>query len=249
MWFFVSLIGIPSILATAALWWRYLLQPNTRRPTIACDMDEVLCDFLGALIAWHNATYGTALSKSDFKSYTYNETWGGTLQEGVDKVHRFFDSKYFEQIEPLPGAAQAMTALKKRANLVVVTSRQTVIAERTVAWLDKHFPDVFDDVLFGNHYSATNPDPTRLDATKRSKAQMCLAAGAVALVDDNVSYCEQCAPQLSQVVLFGSYGWNSPTVAPKLPANVTRAADWPRASSCLHAALDRLEEKQALLLA
>ena len=107
MFFVASIIGIPSILACVYWWYRSFLVPNTQRPTIACDMDEVLCDFLGALVAWHNATYGTTLSKSDFKSYQFHETWGGTLAEGVEKVHAFFLTPYFAQIEPVPGALEA----------------------------------------------------------------------------------------------------------------------------------------------
>jgi len=247
MWVVISLVGIPGILAGVAWWYRQYLAPNTQRPTIACDMDEVLCDFLGALIAWHNATYGTSLTKADFKSYAFHEAWGGTLTEGVDKVHRFFESSYFAKIEPIPGAAQAVAALRKRARLVVVTSRQNVIAERTLEWLNAHFPDdVFAEVLFGNHYSQANPDPNKIDATKRTKLDMCKAAGAVALVDDNVSYCTQCAPALEQVVLFGAYGWNRD--APGLLANVARCASWQDALPCLHALLDKLEERQQMLV-
>lgn len=121
-----------------------------------------------------------------------------------------------------------------------------VIAEHTVDWLSRYFPRVFSDVLFGNHYSQSNPDPTRLDASKRTKADMCKAVGAVALVDDNVSYCVQCADALEKVVLFGSYGWNAQP--PALPRNVARATDWHEAVRCLHAVLDRLEERQQMLL-
>ena len=43
MFFIASIVGIPSILACVYWWYRSYLAPNTQRPTIACDMDEVLC--------------------------------------------------------------------------------------------------------------------------------------------------------------------------------------------------------------
>ena len=43
MLFIASIVGIPSILACVYWWYRSFLVPNTQRPTIACDMDEVLC--------------------------------------------------------------------------------------------------------------------------------------------------------------------------------------------------------------
>ena len=42
MFFIASIVGIPSILACVYWWYRSYLAPNTQRPTIACDMDEVL---------------------------------------------------------------------------------------------------------------------------------------------------------------------------------------------------------------
>ena len=65
-----------------------------KKPTLAVDMDEVLVDFLGGLIKWHNATHGTSFVKSDFQSYYFHDTWGGTLAEGVEKVHAFFVNSF-----------------------------------------------------------------------------------------------------------------------------------------------------------
>jgi hypothetical protein len=90
--------------------------------------------------------------------------------------------------------------------------------------------------------------PPPLTASKAADATAVDPPGAVALVDDNVSYCVQCAGALGKVVLFGAYGWNAQPEPPALPRNVVRATDWPQALVCLHAHLDRLDENQAMLL-
>lgn len=93
--------------------------------------------------------------------------WGGTQEETGRKVSEFYASKYFDGshrspeapagLTPLRLAAETLRALKASGNfkLVVVTSRQHIFAERTRAWLDTHYSGIFDDVLFGNHYSTT----------------------------------------------------------------------------------------------
>ena len=49
--------------------------------------------------------------------------------------------------------------------MVVVTSRQHVIQDVTLEWIDRHFPDVFHEVYFGNHFS--------LEGGSRKKSDIC----------------------------------------------------------------------------
>ena len=105
-------------------------------------------------------------------------------------------------------------------------SRQHVIADATVAWIADEFPELFDDVLFGNHWTL---EPNQ---TSRTKAEMCAGARADVLVDDNVGYAQECAEAGLQVVLFGDYAWNA--AAPlSLHPNVSRAATWAEAELAL----------------
>jgi hypothetical protein len=50
----------------------------------------------------------------------------------------------------------------------------------TKEWLGRHYPGVFDDVLFGNHYGTTG--------AKMGKPEMCSSIGAVCLIDDSLKY-------------------------------------------------------------
>jgi hypothetical protein len=90
----------------------------------------------------------------------FKDTWGGDDAESVEKVHAFFETRFFEQMAPIAGAREALAQLSERFRFVVVTSRQHVIRESTLAWLQTHFPGVFHDVLFGNHWCAGRNTPT-----------------------------------------------------------------------------------------
>jgi hypothetical protein len=68
--------------------------------------------------------------------------------------------------------------LQPQYRFVVVTSRQSYMEAMTKAWLDRHYPGVFDDVLFGNHYGTTG--------AKMGKPEMCSSIGAVCLIDDSL---------------------------------------------------------------
>ena len=105
--------------------------------------------------------------------------------------------------------------------LMVVTSRQHVIRQPTLNWLEEHFPGVFSAVHFGNHYA--------LEGTSRKKSEICQAVGAQVLIDDNPGYALDCAEAGMQVLLFDwdlRYPWaKTENNGPQHP-NITRVADW-----------------------
>jgi hypothetical protein len=124
------------------------------KPTIAVDLDEVLGAFVEGLALFHNQRYGTKLSSADFRSYHFADVWGGTGEEATAKVLAFYESDLFRDLAPIASAAESLAALSAHFRFVVVTSRQHMIADKTRAWLQRHFPGVFADVVFGNHYDA-----------------------------------------------------------------------------------------------
>lgn len=195
------------------------------KPMLAVDLDEVLGDFVPQLVLFHNERYGTSLRNEDFHTYHFANVWGGTNEESQEKVQLFFDSHYFADLPVVAGAQAALQKLRERFDLTVVTSRQHFIEAVTRRWLERHFPGTFNGgVFFGNHYGTSG--------VVKSKPAMCAAIGAVALVDDSLTYARQCAHTLERVFLFGNYAWNQLTppsagAEPEpLPCNVVRCAGW-----------------------
>eukprot|EP00947_MAST-08B_sp_MAST-8B-sp1_P000753 g753.t1 len=230
----LSPLFVASAFGAAAASALALVRLRRRRlPVIAVDIDEVIGAFLPALIKWHNDTYGTVHTLRDFQSYRFCDTWGGTNAEATEKVHAFFETPYFlSRLEPIQGALDVLRRFQGRATFKVVTSRQHVIAQATLEWLEAHFPGVFADVFFGNHWTLANPDPSKITASKMTKLDMCRKGGAIALIDDNPSYATQCAEGgLELVVLFGVYGWNRVDTSGH-PA-IVRAKDWEQVEAIL----------------
>lgn len=173
------------------------------RPVIAVDVDEVLADFIPTLALFHNEIYGSELSSGSFHSYEFHHVWGGTFEECNVKMLSFFESSHFkEMIPPIEGALEALQRLKDEtgAELHIVTSRQHAIADITREWIESHFPGIFKEVHFGNHYSS--------EGKKRSKPEMCQDIGALVIIDDSQKYAGHCAESGIPCVLFGDYAWN-----------------------------------------
>ena len=94
----------------------------------------------------------------------------------------------------MPGALQALRALQAKCDLVVITSRQNVIQDATAKWVETHFPGIFSDLYFCNHFA--------LDGESVTKAAMCSRVGADLLIDDNAGYALDCAKSGLDVILF-----------------------------------------------
>jgi hypothetical protein len=156
---------------------------------------------------WHNRVYNTSLGVQDFHSYDFNEVMGGTTADIQVKMSEFFDSDEFQDMPVVPGSVTALREMEAKhphsLSFVVVTSRQHVVEEITRSWLQRHFPDLFQSVVFGNHYGLTG--------IKKNKSELCQELGAALLIDDSLRYAHDCAAHNIHCALFTNnetYPWN-----------------------------------------
>lgn len=218
-----SLVGMLMCFAAAVATFAPTLSTDGSKlpgkPVLAVDLDECCCGYLPAFIKFSNATCGTKLELEDFTSYMFWEVPKAKLADrdaATERVYAFHASKYFDQIEPFSDAKIALGVLKERFELHVVTSRQADIEDQTREFVEKHFPGVFTELHFGNHFGR--------EGKKTSKPDMCAKIGAVALIDDSIDYARQCAEAGLPVFLFGQYGWNRSS-QPLSPL-ITRVHTW-----------------------
>eukprot|EP00744_Colponema_vietnamica_P017938 GILI01025271.1.p1 GENE.GILI01025271.1~~GILI01025271.1.p1 ORF type:complete len:220 (+),score=75.12 GILI01025271.1:62-721(+) len=191
------------------------------RPVLAVDLDEVLGQFVPALVEYHNLKYGSTLQLADFHSYSFHEVWGGTAEESTAKMLEFFASEQFKNLKLLPGAFEGLSTLNQYFDIYLVTSRQHFLEDITREWIGANFPGLFKGLLFGNHWGTTG--------AKRLKSEMCTDISAVAIIDDSFKYALDCAPHLKKVVLFdweNQYMWSKQEPDSLLPSNVSRVHHW-----------------------
>jgi len=181
---------------------------------IGIDLDEVIADFLPALIEYHNTTYGTHLNREQFQSYKFWENWGGTREEAIQKVYDFHQTPYFKNIKPVMGVQETIDILKQNHELFVITSRQDKVAEATKEWIAQHFPNTFSGVYFANHYSQTGEPIT--------KNKICDSLGIDIMIEDSPEYALECFQPNRKIFLINC-PWNKDT---DLPEEVFRVNSW-----------------------
>ncbi|GAB2267500.1 hypothetical protein Dimus_002483 [Dionaea muscipula] len=188
---------------------------------VAVDVDEVLGNFVTALNRFIADRYSSNHSVSEYHVYEFFKIWNCSRDEADIRVHEFFKTSYFRNgIHPIPGAQKALHKLSKFCTLSVVTSRQNAIKDQTIEWIEKHYPGLFQEIHFGNHFA--------LDGVSRPKSDMCRSMGAKVLIDDNPRYAMDCAEAGIRVLLFdfeNSYPWSKDDSVDQHPL-VTRVLNW-----------------------
>jgi len=197
-------------------------------------LDVVLGRFIHSLNQFCFDEYGLEYDVRDYHVYDFAKVWRCSQDESNHKVHEFFKSDHFAAgIEVIPGSYQSLLRLKDVCELVVVTSRQHIIQQPTLDWLDSHFPCIFEAVHFGNHFA--------LEGTSRKKSEICQTVGAHVLIDDNPNYAIECATAGISVLLYdwkNGYPWSKIADEP-VHDRITRVADWDEVEHVLGVLADR----------
>lgn len=188
---------------------------------VAVDVDEVLGNFVSALNRFIADRYSSNHSVSEYHVYEFFKIWKCSRDEADIRVHEFFKTSYFKNgIHPIPGAQKTLKKLARFCNLSVVTSRQNVIKDHTIEWLEKHYQGMFEEIHFGNHWA--------LHGESRPKSEICRSMGAKVLIDDNPRYALECAEVGIRVLLFdyeNSYPWAKTGSSYQHPL-VTKVHNW-----------------------
>lgn len=194
------------------------------KSVIAIDCDDVLCTCLDSFISWYNVKFQGNLTWADLTDYRMYDTLGRPAEYWSVIWDLWKDDGMYRKVTVVPGAKEAIAELQRDFDLIVVTSRDESLREDTRYWLDQHFPNVFKSVKMTNSWTT--------DLPSKSKSQICIEEGAIALVDDYLGYCLDAATSVNVVCLFNHMGQNTYTNVDErkhsLPINIVEVHDWQR---------------------
>lgn len=185
--------------------------PN--KELLIVDCGDVLLDFNGALMLWHNKKYGTSYKRSDIIGYGLEDVWKCTKDDAIKRVFEFYHCFGHDTITPVSGAIDAVIKLRKKYDLMIATSRPPVVRVATATLIKRHFGPRFDGMHFLGHYHGA---PRSI-----SKGELCRDLKACRLIDDALFHA-QVAEQTGIPVLLLDTPWNQGEV----PSNTTRVRNW-----------------------
>jgi 5'(3')-deoxyribonucleotidase len=187
------------------------------KKVIGIDLDDVISYSALGYVSFSNERWGTKLTADDYTEH-WDLMWNVGIKEVArrsDEIHRSGRIAKFDYIqESLP----VLKKLKLKYKLVILTSRRRMIHDETIAWLDRYFKDVFDDIHYSGIYDELKPGSLKL-----TKGELSRQIGADYLIDDQIKHVFAAAEVGIKGILFGPYRWNR---SEELPPLVTRCETW-----------------------
>jgi 5'(3')-deoxyribonucleotidase len=191
------------------------------KQVIAVDIDDVLSATAEGFVAHSNKLWGQSLQPDDYTD-EWAVMWGVSLDEAIQRSEELFkDVSFVGEYARFDHAFPVLKELSKKYKLIILTSRRSILKEITDRWLAKHFPGIFEEVIFAGIWDS---DEHVLKKFHKTKAEMCLAAGVDYLIDDQLKHCVGAAEVGVVSLLFGAYKWNETDTA--LPSKVVRVRNW-----------------------
>ena len=116
------------------------------RRTFITDLDGVLYDFVGPVLQRLRYKFGVILDREDIVSYSLGSFVNDEAAKR-DIISLLDDPEFhYHEIQPLPGAIEAMVRMSERANLVAVTARPNHLSRVTRLAIDRDFGKLFKEV-------------------------------------------------------------------------------------------------------
>jgi uncharacterized HAD superfamily protein len=190
---------------------------RSTKPVIAVDIDDVIAAHAPAFIEYSNQKFGTHLTIEDNQDH-WGKVWKVEHDEVEKRATEYHESGYIATYGIIDGAFEALKLLKKRFNLVILTTRRNSINHLTHEWINKYYPDIFDDIVFAGFFDV----PTK-NSVNMTKAELAKQIGVEYLIDDQFKHCKAASDVGIKAILFGDYPWNREE---KLPPNITQVKDW-----------------------
>lgn len=186
---------------------------DTHKPVLGVDFDDVLFQCDEALLEFHAARYGAPYTREERTTFTLEPVWSCSAEEVQRRIAEFVDTEFHERANPVSGAKEALTTLRHRYDVVIVTGRADDARGATERWLEKNLLGLYREIHFTNHGGAGAPH--------REKSEILQEFGVDVFVEDNLYFASDVTQAGIPVFLFDT-PWNRA----ETPDGATRVHSW-----------------------
>jgi hypothetical protein len=178
---------------------------------VAVDRDDVLALHFEALAEFAREHYGSTHEANAY--YADKATlWNVTPEVAEERMWEFNRAGLHATFKPKAGSIEALTRLSARYNFAVVSKQIKDNVKAVEEWTTRLFPEIFEAIYF------THP----FEGDTRTKTDVCMEIGAVALIDDALKDCISMAEVGKLGLWFGGYG----DAGSDLPSGLITVKDW-----------------------
>ena len=166
---------------------------------IGIDLDEVIVDFMDALLKFYYEKTGRLHKKEEFLENKWWPVWGITREEAIKITDEFHETHILAEVKPIKNAVKHIQELlTKEDELFVITARPSRFQKKAEEWI--------------NHHLETNkikvfPAGDFYKGQAANKAEICNEQGIKIMLEDSGDTALECADSGIKVLLFDQ-PWN-----------------------------------------
>lgn len=187
---------------------------------LGIDFDDILFDFNHKYCEFQKERYGTNLCFDDIFTYDMCMVWKVDTEEAIRRVNEFISSYSHDEVSPISGSVETIKELRNHYELHLITSREEKFHDKTLNWLNRHFPNIFNKIHFTNSFGDNKK--------KRMKSEVCIENGIKLMIEDAPVHANDLAERGIKVLLPDK-PWNRVETHPL----VRRVIDWDEIASLL----------------
>ena len=166
---------------------------------IGIDLDEVIADFMDALLIFYHKKKQKLHNKNEFKEYKFWPVWGITREEAIKLVDEFHETNKLDDVKPAELAVQEINSLLKNGDeLYVITARPIRFKQKVEDWIKYHLKTEKIEVIHAGDFHKDQAS---------TKAEICKELGIKIILEDLGETAVQCAESGIKVILFDK-PWN-----------------------------------------
>lgn len=113
-----------------------------KRRTVILDADGTLYDLIGGVIRRVRNQFAHILHREDFTQYDLRNLVPDRPDINHKIIEWFSDARFYHELEPFPGVAEALLPLAEYGKLVVVTARRREFLRASSLAAARDFPGV-----------------------------------------------------------------------------------------------------------
>ncbi len=194
---------------------------------IGIDIDEVVVEFVRGYLKLYEYETGKNVKFEEVRTYHFWEWLPLSKQETIDLAERYFNSRYFKEIELIVDSIESIHSLKDKHEIFFITSRPASWRKATEDFLNKHFAGSNFTLIFSSDFHKDQG---------KTKAEICKDLGIKLLIEDNANYALDAANLGINVILFDK-PWNEKH---ETPGKVKRLTTWKEAMLYINSLKDNL---------
>jgi len=175
------------------------------RKIIAVDIDDVLADNAKGFAEFSNSRWGGALTQDDYDEH-WARVWGVSEREARQRADIFHREGAVVSYSHNESATTVLRKLRKKYQLVIVTSRRRSIEVHTNEWIHRHYPGIFSEDTI--HFAGIWDGEISQATNYLTKGDLCASLGVHYLIDDQLKHCVAVAERGMSAILYGDYTWN-----------------------------------------